>query len=413
MIIIRKITIILLAIAILFIHTGSSNVWAASEPDIKGQTAVLIDVKSGRVLYEKDAHIQWAPASTTKVLSVLLALEKANLNDIVTVSENAVDVDGTVIWLREGEKQTLENLLYVMMLHSANDAAVAVAQHIGGTVEGFAKLMNERVKTLGLKDTHFSTPNGLTADDHYSTAYDMAMIAREAMKNAKFREISATKSRPWRGTDWNGNLTNFNSLLSIYPGATGIKNGYTSVSDWNLAASAERDGENYIAVVFGSPTKQSLWEDAEKLLDYGFDNFSNVSLVTEGEQIADLSVGSAEHSETVKITTQADFSYLIGGEDAELPQRKLVLEKTAAPIEKDENLGYVAFILGEEEIGRVAVTADKAVSEPTTWLDWWVRFTWVMAGLLVLRILIRFFQKRKKRRSFYNNYSRRGRSYGR
>jgi len=332
MIIIRKITIILLAIAILLIHT--SSVWAASEPGIKGQTAVLIDVQSGRVLYEKDAHKQWAPASTTKALSVLLALEKGNLNDIVTVSENAVDVEGTVIWLRKGEKQTLENLLYVMMLHSANDAAVAVAEHIGGSTEGFAKLMNERVKTSGLKDTHFSTPNGLTADDHYSTAYDMAMIAREAMKNAKFREIAATKSRPWRGIDWNGNLTNFNSLLSIYPGATGIKNGYTSVSDWNLAASAKRDGENYIAVIFGSPTKQALWEDAEKLLDYGFDNFSNVSLVAEGEQIADLSIGSAEHSEVVKLVTQADFSYLIGGGNADLPQRKLVLEKTAVPIEK-------------------------------------------------------------------------------
>lgn len=396
----KRIFTVLVAVFLLVMFSASA--WA--QPNVSGTAAVLIDAKTGRVLYQKNAHKKWEPASTTKILSVLIALEKGNLNDIVTISKNAMDVEGTVVWLRAGEKQPLENLLYAMMLNSANDASIAVAEHVGGSVAGFVKMMNEKAEELGLKNSHFSNPHGLTAPDHYSTAYDMAIIAREAMKNPKFREIVATTTRAWHGKDWDSKLVNLNRLLSTYPGATGVKTGYTSSSGDCIVASAARDDESYIAVVFGSKDKKTMWQDAEALLDYGFDNFSYVSLVTAGEEIADVTVGDGQNPQDLKLVAEEGFSYLIGGQDTVLPQRKLVLEKTALPINKGDVLGYIAFMLKGEEVGRVTVQADQNVARPTTWIDWWLRFTWVVAGLFVLRLFIRFLQKRRKRRNIYASY---------
>ncbi len=381
--------------------------WAEADIDIKGETAVLIDQQTGRVLYEKEADRKWAPASTTKILTALIALEKGNLNDIVTISKNAAATEGTEVWLVEGEKQPLENLLYAMMLNSANDAAVAVAEHIGGSVAGFARLMNEKVRELGLTGSHFSNPHGLTAPDHYTTAYDMAMIAREAMKIPKFRDIVVTQTRPWHGEDWNSKLANLNRMLSYYPGSTGIKTGYTSESGYCLVASAARNGKSFIAVVFGSGEK-SVWQDAEELLDYGFNNFDHVSLVKEGEEIVTLNVGDGDNPRELKLVAKGEFSYLVGGKEVALPERKLFLEKIALPIDKGSSLGYVAFMVEGREVGRIPVIASQSIDKPVTWLDWWVRFTWVVVGFLLFRFFIRYLQKRRKRKKIYASYRRRG-----
>ncbi|WP_366924747.1 D-alanyl-D-alanine carboxypeptidase [Metallumcola ferriviriculae] len=382
--------------------------WGA-EIDINGKTAILIDQETGRVLYEKDAHLKREPASTTKILTALIALEKGNLSDMVSVSEKATKAEGTEVWLVEGEEHTLEDFIYAMMLNSANDAAVAVAEHVGGSVEGFARLMNERAAQLGLKGSHFTNPHGLTAPDHYTTVYDMAIIAREAMKIPKFRDIIITQTRPWHGEDWDSKLRNINPMLSYYPGSTGIKTGYTSQAGYCIVASATRNGKSFIAVVYGSDNK-AIWRDAQKLLDYGFNNYDHVSLVKKGEEIAtlDLAVGDKGETKGLKLISQEGFSYLVGGDENLLPERKLFLENLQLPIEKDGSMGHISFMLDGKEVARVPVVAGGSIKKPVTWMEWWVRISWVLVGFLFLRIFIRYMQKRRKRRKIYTSYRRRG-----
>ncbi|WP_088554148.1 D-alanyl-D-alanine carboxypeptidase family protein [Calderihabitans maritimus] len=370
-----------------------------AQPEITGSTGLLVDMETGKVLYEKNARKRVAPASTTKILTALIALEKGYLNDLVTVSERATQVEGTIVWLQPGEKQPLENLLYAMMLNSANDAALAIAEHIGGTVEEFVQMMNEKAKELGATASHFANPHGLPAPDHYTTAYDMALIARAAMENPKFREIVGTKTRPWRGQSWESQLLNLNKLLNYYEGANGIKTGYTSEAGWCLVASAKREDQEFLTLVFNS-TSDKVWKDAEELLDYGFENFRKFQLIEAGDIIAEVNVGRGD---TVKVVAKNSFHYLLPKDSKLVPQQKIELSQVLRPVQAGQEVGKIIYFLGEEKIGEVPLIAQNRVKKLVTFRDWWFRVTFVMLVLWVLNLLRRTLVNRRRHSRLYGS----------
>ncbi|MBN7773058.1 D-alanyl-D-alanine carboxypeptidase family protein [Clostridium aminobutyricum] len=243
-------------------------------PSISANQAVLMDGTSGEILYEKNAETKAYPASTTKIMTALLTIERveelhSDLTQKVKIPADAVGVEGSSIYLAPGEAVSIEDLLYGLMLRSGNDAAVALADIIGGNQEHFAEMMNERAQELGCKGTNFLNPNGLYDDNHYTTAYDMALIAKEAMKNETFRRISAAES--WeasREPDKYNYFYNKNKVVHQYEGGNGVKIGYTKASGRTLVASAERDGRLMICVVMGAP---DWFNDAYALMNYGFE----------------------------------------------------------------------------------------------------------------------------------------------
>lgn len=238
--------------------------------DLSARAAVLIDGKSGKVLFEKNKDERLPMASTTKIMTGLLACESKKMKKVVTVSPVASGTEGSSLWLEPGEKQTLENLTYGLMLRSGNDAAVAIAEYLGGSTEAFALMMNERAKKIGVQNTGFQNPNGLDAEGHFTTAYDLALISREAMKNKKFRKIVSTKSKtiPWESSEWDRSLTNHNKMLWRYEGCNGIKTGFTKKSGRCLVTSAKRGKTELICVTLNAPDD---WNDHTKMLDYGFE----------------------------------------------------------------------------------------------------------------------------------------------
>lgn len=261
----------------------------ASEPfTVAAKGAVLIDGASGRVLFGQNENAMYPMASTTKVMTTLLALENSALDAQVTAGKNAHGVEGTSLYLSEGETLSMEHMLYGLMLRSGNDAAVAVAEHIAGSVPAFAKLMNEKAEALGI-DAHFVNPHGLDADGHKISALGLALLFREAMKNPDFRTITATQRKviPWVGNEYSRVLENKNKLLKTYEGATGGKTGYTGKAGRCLVFSAKRGDLELIGAVLNCPT----WFDtATQMLDWGFENFKAERAFSEGERVAALRV---------------------------------------------------------------------------------------------------------------------------
>ncbi|WP_227872013.1 D-alanyl-D-alanine carboxypeptidase family protein [Paenibacillus albus] len=274
---------VLLFIQLWFVASPShAEGLANDEPNMISESAVLMDAKTGTVLYAQNADREQFPASITKIVTGIIALENESaLSNLVTVSKEARGEDGTRIYLAEGEQVTLEKLLYGMLMNSGNDAATAIAEYIDGTKAKFAERMNAWVKEkVGVEHTHFVNPSGLPDKTQVTTALDMAKIARYAMQNEKFRQIVATKRLPWVGKEWTSTLINHNELLKGYEGATGIKNGYTEAAGFTLVASAKRNGMELIGVLLKSPSKAVVYDDMRNLLDYGFANFDLQQVVS-------------------------------------------------------------------------------------------------------------------------------------
>ncbi|WP_093136792.1 D-alanyl-D-alanine carboxypeptidase family protein [Salinibacillus kushneri] len=253
---------------------------AHAEPGVSAQNAVLMEYESGRVLFEKKPHQQKSIASITKIMTAIVAIENGHLNDTVKVSEKAVRTEGSSIYLEAGDKVKLIDLIYGLMLRSGNDAAVAIAEHVGGSTEGFAHLMNEKAKWIGMTNSHFTNPHGLEEEGHYSTAYDMALLMRYAMHNETFAKISGSKEYkaeteqyPWH---------NKNKMLTkYYQYCTGGKTGYTSKAGRTLVTSAEKDDMKLIAVTLNDPKD---WDDHTSLFEWGFDSF-DLQLIRDMGQI--------------------------------------------------------------------------------------------------------------------------------
>ena len=277
----RKIIIFTIITSILFLAIPQKS---SAQMYVSAQSAILMEQDSGRVIFEKDAYTQRRIASITKIMTAILAIESGKLDKTVTVSSTAIKTEGSSIYLQEGEKIKLEDLVYGLMLRSGNDAAVAIAETVGGSLDGFVYLMNQKAEEIGMKNTHFANPHGLDDhEDHYSSAYDMALLTRYAMNNDTYKKIAGTESyRSESSNDkWDRVWKNKNKLLtSLYEYSTGGKTGYTKRAKRTLVSTAEKDGVSYIAVTLNDPDD---WDDHINLFETAFKQYKMVQVLEEGE----------------------------------------------------------------------------------------------------------------------------------
>ena len=326
---------------------------------ISADSAVLIDWNTGRILYAKAANQPRPMASTTKIMTGLLVLEKGNLSDVVTVSRRAASTPGSSMNIRGGEKLTLERLLYGVLMRSGNDASVAVAEHIAGTEAAFVAMMNARARTLGAYHTQFRNPHGLTAPGHYSTAYDLALMARAALTNPNFANIVATREKLFVTAEEQRQVTlrNTNRLLWSFEGADGVKTGTTSAAGKCLVASATRGDEKLIAVVLHSSDR---YGDAAKLLTYGFDHYRVVQLAAAGEVVKTIRVrgGLAPRAAVIAV---GQYAAALSEEEMARSRVEWDLPATlSAPLDAGEPVGEVrVYVDGEIRETYPLVTRDE------------------------------------------------------
>lgn len=326
-----KRTIVLFSILVFLFN----NISYGENVRLSAESSILIDNESGRVLFGKDPYRKMAMASTTKIMTALVALESGNLDEYVEITEESVGVEGSSIYLKLGEKLKLRDLIYGLMLRSGNDSAMAIAIHISGSTEKFGELMNKRAVALGAFNTNFVNPHGLYDDDHYTTAYDLALITREAFKHEEFYKISAAKSYT-SDREQNSYFLNKNKTLWDYEGGDGVKIGYTMKSGRCLVSSAKRDDTRLIAVSL----KASNWfNDNYRLMDYGFNNYNKYVIFGEGQFIESVPIKNGKQIDA-QLITNTGFSYPL--KDDEMDLIKLVLdidENIEAPIAEGEILG--------------------------------------------------------------------------
>lgn len=288
---------------------------AAQAPNVDSEGAVLMDAATGKLLYAKNPNESLAPASTTKVMTALVVLENADLNEKVTISKNPPAVDGTRLGLIEGEVFTVNDLLHALLLLSGNDCAVALAEHVGGSVEGFVEMMNRKAKEIGANNTHFTNPSGLYDENHKTTPYDLALITREAAKTPHYLEISQAAVYEFPPSNINGEkkwADNKNSLIRktsmyYYPYAVTGKTGYTIAAKHSYTSVAEKDGQRLIATFMRSDIKNSFFLNAKDLYEYGFNNFSLVKLYSKGQEVSSYEV---DKDITVPLLATQDVYYV-------------------------------------------------------------------------------------------------------
>ena len=321
---------------------------------ISAQSGILMDSQTGRVLYEKQPDQQSLIASTTKIMTALVVCEQCNVLDRMRIPREAVGIEGSSMYLQEGEVLTIQELLYGMMLHSGNDAAVALAIYCGGTLEGFAELMNDKARQLGMNHSHFVNPNGLDAPDHYSTARDLAVLAAYAMENPVFAKTVSTKAV----TVGNRSLRNHNKLLWQVDGADGVKTGYTKAAGRILVSSATRDGRRLVAVTIHAPDD---WNDHKTLLNQGFSQYTVQSVVQKGDCLGQLEVAGGEFDK-VDLIAAADFSYAL----AELEQPQIRITGSGfvyAPVDAGQPAGYAYVCLNDNTVGKVPLVYGQRVEQ--------------------------------------------------
>lgn len=302
---------------------------------LSAECACVIDAATGRVIYERNMNKQHTMASTTKIMTALVALENSPLDKVITVSKNAAGEEGTSLYLKVGQKVTMEDLLYGLMLQSGNDAAIAIAEGVSGSVEEFANLMNKRAKEIGANNSSFKNPNGLDEEGHYTTAYDLALITKEAMKNAKFSEIVSTKSKTI--LDCTQTVSNHNKMLRMYEGCIGVKTGFTKKSGRCLVTAAEREGVKLIAVTLNAPND---WNDHKIMLDYGFDKTERFPVILKGMTVNSVAVTDGT-MQSVDLISADDF-YITENKDEKLKNITVecqIPSRVSAPVKKGEVIG--------------------------------------------------------------------------
>ena len=288
MIFLHKFFLIFLA-ALLAFSAFNVPVLALSERDISAKSAVVIERETGKILFEKNPYIELPMASTTKIMTGILALENADENAVVKISPKAASVEGSSIYLAPGEEIKMIDLVYGLMLNSGNDAAIAIAEYVSGSTDEFAKLMTEKAHAIGCEHTSFKNPNGLDAEGHYTTAYDLALIARYALSNQRFAQVVATKQKsiPRLGVENARYLKNHNKLLFTYEGCNGVKTGFTKASGRTLVSSATGNGKSAICVTLNAPND---WKDHTLMLDYAFENIMLNQILTKGDVLKTIPV---------------------------------------------------------------------------------------------------------------------------
>ena len=319
---------------------------------VSAQKAIVMDAETGRVLYEKNADERALIASTTKIMTALIVCEQCNVLDRVRIPKEAVGIEGSSMYLKQGEILTVQDLLYGMMLHSGNDAAVALAIYCGGTVEGFAQLMNDKAHRLGMSGSHFENPNGLDAPGHYSTARDMAVLTAYAMQNPIFQKTVSAK----RITIGQRCLTNHNKLLWRVAGADGVKTGYTKAAGRILVSSAVQDGRRLVVVTINDPDD---WQDHAMLLQNGFSQYTKQDIVHQGDCLGNIEIigGDSRYAELI---ADRNFSYAL--RDGEKVTFKMTGSGFAfAPAVQGQNAGFVYAYIGQTPVGKIPVVFGRTV----------------------------------------------------
>ncbi|MDW8368260.1 MAG: D-alanyl-D-alanine carboxypeptidase family protein [Abditibacteriales bacterium] len=352
--------------------------------EVSAKAAVLMDAESGQVLFARNADTPMYPASCTKIMTALLALERGKLDDKVKASRRASEAEPSHIALQPGETLTLRQLLYALILKSANDAAVAIAEHIGGSVEGFADLMNQRARELGCTNTHFVTPSGLHDKRHYTTARDLALMARAALQREDFRHIITMRvvQMPRAGKPWRRVVYNKNRFLSLFEGADGVKTGFTTPAGRCFVGSATRHGWQLIAVVLRC---DNIYQDAAGLLTYGFKNFQRVPLVERNEPVSRVKVVNGTAA-TCRVVTARDVTIPYPKHRTPLVKRHITRRVLKAPVKKGREAGALTVLVDGKIVGQVPLVTAESVAlkpppPPLAWGKWGI---WGALGLLIV-----------------------------
>ncbi|MBP3912256.1 MAG: D-alanyl-D-alanine carboxypeptidase [Niameybacter sp.] len=350
----------------------SSSLYASEVPGtIYSKGSVLIEKDSKRVLYEKNAHEKMAMASTTKIMTCIVAIESGKLDEIVTVSGKAARAPKVKLNLKTGEKQKLGDLLYSLMLESHNDTAVAIAEHVGGSVEEFCAMMTEKAKAIGAENTCFETPNGLDGQAHYSTPYDMALIAAYALDNPEFVKIINTPQIEIPTTQLEGSkkhvLINKNRFLSQYEGAEGVKTGYTSKAGHCFVGAVKKEDMELIGVALGagwdSKGKSRKYTDVIKLMNYGYNNYKKYKVLDKGEEKGSVKVTNGKVEDVTLYVDETVILPLTEHEKETIELKKTVTDELQAPIDENQVVGKVEVICDGKVLKKVDLLAGQKVDK--------------------------------------------------
>lgn len=356
----RKASFFLVIISMLFLYAPAGRAAGSDSNDIPlvtAEAAVLLDARSGQVLFEKNARERRPPASTTKIMTALLALEGGELRQNVTVSPWAASVGEASLDLQAGEQLTLEDLIYGALLESGNDACVAIAEHIAGTEPNFVMLMNQKAKLVGAEDTSFKNTNGLPAAGHYTTALDLAVITRYALNNPVFKKIVSTRDKIIGGPG-ERYLNNTNRLLWSYTWADGVKTGTTNEAGQCLVSSGTINERQIICVVLNS---ENRWSDSIKLLNYGYDNFVNYRVFGEGEAVAEIAVKEGACRQIQAVTVSEYFVVVPKGRLDLIEKKYFAEEELKAPVIKGIHVGSITVSVNGMHVGSVGLISDRDV----------------------------------------------------
>ena len=337
-------------------------------PRVTARSAVVMEAKTGRVLYERNMGDRRFPASTTKIMTLIIALEKGNLDDVVKVGPHAAGTEGSTLWLEEGDEITLRELLYGMMLHSGNDATVAVAEHIAGSVDAFARLMTDKAHEIGAKDTNFVNANGLPDDAHYTTAHDLALIASYGYTLPEFEKIVSTKeiTFPWVKDDTH-RLRNENQMLWLYEGGNGVKTGYTDAAGRCLVSAAKRDGIQLVAVVLDS---NWMWNDSILLLDYGFSKIDRTTVVKKHAQVGTVAV-TGSRVRRLGVQTKDEIVLPVVDGAAGYEQTIDLPHAVKAPVKKGDAVGTLRISYDGKEVAKTDLVAMQDAEQKSFFLTVW------------------------------------------
>ena len=340
-------------------------VLAVDELNIKAKSAILMDYNTGEVIYEKNPQDRLPPASISKIMTLLLGMEalesgKISLSDEVRISAHAAGMGGSQLWLEEGETQTVENLFKAITLRSANDAAVALAEHIAGSEEVFVRMMNDKAKELGMKNTNFTNSTGLPQENNYVSAYDVAIMSRELLKHKKIHDwltIYMDEMLVGKKKDKVQSLVNTNRLVKDYEGTTGIKTGSTSEAGYCLSASAKRGNLQLIAVVMGSDTSKIRFEESMRLLDYGFANYDSMTVGKKGDVLGRILVHKGEIQYIDAVLERDSYILLPKGKTGNISKEILLPDSIESPIAEGQEVGQLIVKDDGKEIDRVKLVS--------------------------------------------------------
>ncbi len=365
----RLVSIILLLLILIF--SIPLGVYADMDLKVNAKSALLMDVNTGAIIYKLNENDRLAPASITKIMTLLLGIEAVNsgrikLTDKVMVSEHASRMGGSQVYLEAGETQTVEDLFKAIAVRSANDAAVAIAEHIAGSEEIFVKMMNDKAKALGMKDTNFVNSSGLPDESHYISAFDVALMSKALLKHSKVNEwltiymhdLAVGKNKSSIQT-----MVNTNRLIKEYEGATGIKTGSTNEAGFCLSASAKRGNLQLIAVVMGANNSQTRFDEAKRMLDYGFANYDSITIGKKGDIIATLPIEKGKMQEAELMLSRDSYILLPKGEKGNITKDLVLPDIIDAPILAGDEVGELVVSIDGKEVDKIKLVSKTNIEK--------------------------------------------------